>query len=683
MAKPYQASSASHSRGFRSDLNGLRALAVVSVVLFHFQFPAFSGGFAGVDIFFVISGFLMTRIILSGLMAENFSLSQFYLARARRIVPALLVLCGCLLLIGWFWLPDTDYRRLATHAACSLVFVSNMRFLKEAGYFDVASHDKWLLHTWSLSVEWQFYLLFPLLLLLLWRSCGIRGSIRIMCALAGLSFAWSVYATTHSPSSAFYLLTSRAWEMLAGGLVWCLSCRYQPSVVMSRVYALVGLGLIGLAILGFNNAMTWPGRLAAVPVLGAMGVLLAARPDSWWLSNPLSQWLGSSSYSIYLWHWPLVVLLVYGDLQTQPLAITLALSATLVLGYLSYRFIETPGRMLLGQLPPPKSSLVLLGAVLLVAVPALVLRNINISGRLEDRIELVAKESQNENPRRKACLPGTGAEFPLCHFGGSQIDAILLGDSHAMAVSSAMTAAQSDAGRGFTLLAYSSCPIVEGAKRFGPGVDSNHQCAQFNTRVQEYVKSQPTTVPVVVINRGSLYPLGYGGNSHLGPLVYFDQRYDRPEPAFLANYREHLVQSSCQLAQTHPVYLMRPIPEMPVEVANRMTRDLMWGREASTVSISLAEYHARHQFIWAAQDEAVRRCGVKILDPLPYLCHAGRCWGSKEGRPLYYDKDHLSEYGNKLLTPLFRQVLAQQAVRPLPGSTVARPSLALPRNSAS
>ena len=162
-------------KAFRHDINGLRAWAVVAVVLYHFGVPGFAGGFVGVDVFFVISGFLMTGIIISGLERGDFSLWGFYLARARRIIPALLVLCASLLILGWFWLPNADYKMLASHVCTAVAFVSNLKFWREAGYFDAASHEKWLLHTWSLSVEWQFYILLPLGCLLLWHWFGKRG----------------------------------------------------------------------------------------------------------------------------------------------------------------------------------------------------------------------------------------------------------------------------------------------------------------------------------------------------------------------------------------------------------------------------------------------------------------------------------------------------------------------------
>lgn len=209
-----------HTTNFRRDINGLRAWAVVSVVLYHFGVLGFTGGFVGVDIFFVISGFLMTQIIVRGLQTDNFSILAFYLARAKRIVPALLVLCAVLLVMGWFVLPAPDYKPLGMHVLTSLLFVSNIQYWREAGYFDAASHDKWLLHTWSLSVEWQFYLLFPILLALLWRLYpGPRNTARLLLLLLIASLVLSVWLTLKKPEAAFFLLPTRAWEMLTGGLV--------------------------------------------------------------------------------------------------------------------------------------------------------------------------------------------------------------------------------------------------------------------------------------------------------------------------------------------------------------------------------------------------------------------------------------------------------------------------------
>lgn len=212
---------------FRPDINGLRAWAVVPVVLFHFGVVGFSGGFVGVDVFFVISGFLMTGIIvpaLTGSAPAPFSVWRFYLARALRIWPALMAICAVLLLLGWFGLTSLEYESLAKHVKSSLLFCSNHVYWREAGYFDADAHEKWLLHTWSLSVEWQFYLILPLVLMLIWRVT--RSQHALHAALWGgllVSFGASLWLLSVKPAFAFYGLPSRAWEMLSGGVVFMLT----------------------------------------------------------------------------------------------------------------------------------------------------------------------------------------------------------------------------------------------------------------------------------------------------------------------------------------------------------------------------------------------------------------------------------------------------------------------------
>ena len=205
---------------FRSDINGLRAIAVIAVVLFHFNSSWLSGGFAGVDVFFVISGFLMTGIIFRGLEQECFSISKFYAARAKRIVPALSVLVIVCLVIGYAVLSPVEYLELNKHAVGSISFISNFIYWTEAGYFDSASGSKWLLHTWSLSVEWQFYILYPIVLVCLKRFMTLNQIKMFILTGAFLGFLLSVYSTTRWPSLSYYLLPTRAWEMMFGGLAY-------------------------------------------------------------------------------------------------------------------------------------------------------------------------------------------------------------------------------------------------------------------------------------------------------------------------------------------------------------------------------------------------------------------------------------------------------------------------------
>ncbi|MDD1976834.1 acyltransferase family protein [Pseudomonas tussilaginis] len=323
---------------FRRDINGLRAIAVMAVVFFHFGFSGFKGGFVGVDVFFVISGFLMTGIIFKKIDSFKFSFGGFYFDRARRIIPALAVVCLALVTFGFVFLDPSEYSLLGKHVGSSLVFLSNITFWREGGYFDQASHSKWLLHTWSLSVEWQFYMLYPVLLVLL-RKFLAKNAVRWFVAVfALLSFFLSVYASSRYQGASFYLLPTRAWEMFAGALVFLFPVSFSKGW---RIFLeALGLGLIVFSVIFFSESDVWPGWLAFVPVLGAALVIWAGRNDSVATCNVVSQFLGRASYSIYLWHWPLVVALVYFGVENRLPWVVFAIGVSVALGYLSFIFVE-------------------------------------------------------------------------------------------------------------------------------------------------------------------------------------------------------------------------------------------------------------------------------------------------------------------------------------------------------
>ncbi|MCQ1819813.1 acyltransferase family protein, partial [Escherichia coli] len=538
-------------KAFRYDINGLRAWAVVAVVLYHFGVPGFAGGFVGVDVFFVISGFLMTGIIITGLERGNFSLWGFYLARARRIIPALLVLCVSLLILGWFWLPNADYRMLASHVGTAVVFISNVKFWREAGYFDAASHEKWLLHTWSLSVEWQFYILLPLCCLLVWHWFGKRG-VKLALVVAGLlSLALSIYVSERWPGAAFYLLPTRAWEMLAGGLVWW-GTRTQP---MPRQWAalaeLGGFVLIILAITTFDRGMLWPGYLALVPVVGAMLVLSANRQRSWLTANFFASRLGASSYSIYLWHWPLVVLLTYIGEQSNSQWIVAGVFGSLLLGELSLRGVENPARKGFAKL-----GIVAQGGLLAVMSGVVGLAVVSVflgvkysypvfSQRLDAKVNIIADESLNVKPRRDDCFVSSGVTSPACVYGGNKVKAILLGDSHADAVSSGLAASVLKNTDGILDLTYASCPTI-----FGLNVVSNDnstKCKEFNSWAKEKISAYSSDIPLVIVNRTSVYAFGqHNIKEQMNmPLSYFDIYNIKITDEFLNAYSDGLIESAC------------------------------------------------------------------------------------------------------------------------------------------
>lgn len=655
------------SRDFRKDINGLRAWAVVAVVLYHFGVPGIRGGFVGVDVFFVISGFLMTGLVIKRLdqsgSGKRFSLLNFYLARARRIVPALAVLCAALLVLGWFVLGEVDYRELGSHVANSLVFISNFQFWREAGYFDVASHEKWLLHTWSLSVEWQFYLILPLMLMGLWRLWPSRRAMTgWLLAAFVVSLALSVVLTPRMPTTAFYLLPTRAWEMLAGGLVFILADRQILSTRMRRVMEMAGFALILGAITLTDPGSPWPGWRAFVPVVGAMLVLAAARTGSPWTSTRAAQWLGHASYSIYLWHWPVVVGLAYAALLNNPWAISAGLVASLLLGHASYRWVEQPSRQRLAVWTLKSNVAVFSGVAGMIALAgfAVFLKN-GVAGRMNPRLDAIFARANDINPRRAECHKEVPDRVPECTYGAQLLGVIVIGDSHAASVVRNVEKAL-PINKHVLDWTYGACPTLQDVRSVEKRDD---HCGRFVRQAIEKSKHMDEG-PLLIMNRTSFYihgPNEIGREAEFGKVrVYFDRLYETLEPEFLDQWRSVLISTACEFAKTRPVYMVRPIPEMRRNVPRTMGRTELWGRH-ERVSISLDEYHQRHRLAWEAQDAARAQCGIHILDPLPYLCSDGHCWGDKDGLPIYFDDDHLSERGAALLLPMFETMFKERAGR--------------------
>ncbi len=651
---------------FRPDINGLRAWAVVPVVLFHFGVAGFNGGFVGVDVFFVISGFLMTGIIVpavTGSVSRPFSLWRFYLARAMRIWPALMAVCTVVLLLGFFGMTSPEYESLAKHVKSSLLFYSNHVYWREAGYFDADAHEKWLLHTWSLSVEWQFYLILPLIMMLIWRVTRSQRALHVALWLGALlSFAASLWLLSLKPSFAFYGLPSRAWEMLAGGLVFMLTRRDGPPARSGRWLESVGWVLIVGSVLLFDQHWAWPGWFALLPVVGTCMVLASANAGSWLSGHPVAQWLGSRSYSLYLWHWPVVVALRYADVLDKPWAVPVGLCVTVLLSMASHRWVEIWGRERLSKLSWQGQTSALVGtSLLLVAASVFVMNHAGVPTRLDPAIERVAAEQTNVKPRRAECLTMTGAKSPACVYGGPLVGAVLLGDSHADAVVTAVAAA-APAGLGVMDLTYASCPTLFDMKYLETRSAENkgQRCAAYQLWVESHLQGVPHSVPLVIVNRAMAYALGpeYAFDGSAGhPMVYFDVPHVESSPEFLAQFAARLTDSICRFAAQRTVYVVKPIPEMSERVPQYMARALILGQQRH-VGLALADHLKRQAFVIKAYEDAQAKCGVKLLDPYPWLCPDGLCAGEDRGMPLYYDDDHLSERGNKRLVPMFRPVFA-------------------------
>jgi peptidoglycan/LPS O-acetylase OafA/YrhL len=334
---------------YRPDIDGLRAIAVLSVVIFH-AFPnSLKSGFIGVDVFFVISGYLISSIIFENIDRGSFSFGQFYGRRIKRIFPALtLVLLSCLV-FGWFGLLEDEYKQLGKHIAAGAGFVSNFALWQESGYFDNAAEVKPLLHLWSLAIEEQFYIVWPLLAWLLWKRKFLFWSI-FAILLVG-SFAISVYLVRVDRTAAFYFPGSRIWELLAGVMLAYIAVRptvWQASASQRNLASFVGLALLALAFLKIDKNRPYPGSWALLPELGAFLIIFAGA-NAWLnrvlLSNQLLVWIGLISFPLYLWHWPILSFMRIVESETPSFAYRAgAVGLTVVLAWMTYYFVEQPIR---------------------------------------------------------------------------------------------------------------------------------------------------------------------------------------------------------------------------------------------------------------------------------------------------------------------------------------------------
>ncbi|EJN36289.1 acyltransferase family protein [Pseudomonas sp. GM80] len=333
---------------YRADIDGLRAVAVMLVVLNHVGFSLFSGGFVGVDVFFVISGYLITGIILGQVGKGTFSFTDFYLRRARRILPALYVVLLCVMVAGYYFFLPSDYSALSQSTLSAIFFASNLFFWKNSGgYFSSSSEEMPLLHIWSLSVEEQFYFIWPLALLLILKLKAQSARLAVASVLVVTSFALAELGVRNEWSSAYFLLPSRAGELLIGALLAFWLAKRQPvnrASVIANMLSIVGLLMVLVPAFVLNKTSGFPGINALIPCAGA-GLIIVSRAIgknliSLMLESRPFVFIGLISYSLYLWHWPLISFLHYSRVE---ITIEIALGvvfASIVLGYLSWRFVE-------------------------------------------------------------------------------------------------------------------------------------------------------------------------------------------------------------------------------------------------------------------------------------------------------------------------------------------------------
>lgn len=622
---------------YRADIDGLRAIAVVAVVLFHAKLPWLSGGYVGVDVFFVISGFLITAILL-----QNNSIVRFYERRMQRILPALYAMIAAVLVVGTLVMLPHDFVAMASSSVATLLFSSNIWFWRQSGYFAVETELWPLLHTWSLGVEEQFYIAFPILIKLASRLSR-RWLAIVFAVIAALSLFAAVFAIGHGKAVlAFYLVPMRAWELLVGSILatGVVTVRVGPRV--RALVAALGLAAIAGSALFYTSATTFPGWAALLPVLGTALVIWAGQQGPHPLSPILGcrpmRGIGLVSYSLYLWHWPVLAFMRYVIVRDLTVAETLlAVVAMGVLAVLSWRYVERPFR---GRTRTWRTWLSFLGIGL-----ALLAASVGIvagHGWLQRFDPKVARLNANEGetwrcPVTSLVVFGNFYACPLGPKVHKPEDAriVLWGDSHAQMYAPAL------AGRDVLLVNANGCAPV-----MGDAADPS--CGAIQRGNYERIVALPAKTVILAQNWPQYRD---EASTRLGRDPLPAERYQdgiRRLRDLVAGLRSHGKQ----------VVVIGPVALPGYNIASVAARDLAFhGRIGTATSVSRADYLREHANILAALDRLGAQPGVQVVRVDQWVCRQDLCPFIVDGRAVFADYGHYATDYARAMKPLFDRAL--------------------------
>ncbi|WP_338620548.1 acyltransferase family protein [Paludibacterium sp. THUN1379] len=646
-------------QNYRPDIDGLRALAVLSVVCFH-AFPGLlPGGFVGVDIFFVISGYLISGIMYKGMDAGSFRFSTFYAHRIKRIFPVLSVVMLCCYFFGWFALLPDEFQTLGREMLGGAGFYANLLLWQDTGYFDTVAHTKPLLHLWSLGVEEQFYFAWPLILFAAYRLR--RATPVVIVLLMAASFVSSLHLMAIDPAGSFYSPLSRFWELLAGAmLAWLVKSRTsaeagQPPAGYHGLSVIGGVLLLGSVFLLDESRIAFPGWWATLPVLGAF-LLIYAGPDAVLnrrlLSHPLAVWIGLISYPLYLWHWPILSfsrIVLAQDLPWWGRCLAVALS--ILLAWISWRWIERPIRFGI----PGRGKIIVL--CLLMALVAWLGHDAERRHGLPFRIKLPLSVMDDGISRFPQCpdVIGQGANAPeYCRrsAGNQTPDRVVIGDSHARSVFPGF--ASMDQQHAWLLLANPSCPPTLGLTIHEP--NGVRHCAARRDRVMQYVEEN-ASIHTVVLAFFADYILdtdfaGQRKIDHWASSVQMSSP-DMPGASKAELFYHGLENTIRALTKANKsVVIMMDVPELPFLTHDCVQRPLF--KLTPRCELARTTVLARQgQARLMVKKLVANNPQVRVFDPINVFCGRSQCKVTDSGTLLYRDSDHLNWAGSRLLAPPF------------------------------
>ncbi len=628
--------------GYRREIDGLRAFAVLSVIFFHAGFNGFSGGFVGVDVFFVISGYLITRNVLSDIEKNVFTISGFYERRARRILPALFVVMLVSVLCAWLWMSPGDMVFFAKSVFAVLLISSNILFWHESGYFDSAAELKPLLHTWSLAVEEQYYLLFPFVFISLWH-CGKRWIFIFLAVFSAASLTLAQLGSGFMPVANFYMLPTRAWEFFIGALVACYQQglqNWQPSRAMREICGSVGLAAFVFSVFFYDQKTPFPGFYALAPVVGAALILFFATRQTWlggFLANKFFVGIGLISYSAYLWHQPIFAFARHrGSESPSDLLLIFLVLLSFFIAYFTWKYIETPFRS--GSLVSRK-RFVELGVMCGVG-----LLGFSTFAYVNDG------------------FPGSEFDKKISDKKLTDVDFIVLGDSHGEHLLSGLSSITS--GRVVDYTSRGCIPFKDVDRydyRRAPGF-----CAEvINKNLENIIQSDPSAV-LVISAMGPVYLDGtpfhgkdYARVTGLGVELVTDRSIKDRWEVYQIGMRATL--SELEKLKKLKIVFALDVPEIGIDYGcNKQGKevyifglrlgDLVDGFDVKNCFVSRAEYDNRTRRYRELVTEIVADFpNVALFDPVDIFCNERICTGFDSRYGFFYrDFDHLTDVGSRI-----------------------------------
>lgn len=627
---------------YRPDVDGLRAVAVMLVVLFHAGLGC-SGGFVGVDVFFVISGFLITGLILKQQRTGNFRLKDFWLRRIRRIVPAsVCVVIATLLLARFILWPDAT-EELAKSAIAHQLMLANFFFWKESGYFAGTAELKPLLHMWSLAVEEQFYLFYPLLLVFLRRYPNrVRFTSLFLLSLA--SFTLSVWGVSNYPSATYFLLPSRAWELLLGGLLWGVP---QPKFDRSwtlNLLSVTSLGAIMIAGCCYTSATPFPGSAALLPCAGAALLIYTNTKKLTWVGRVLASrplvFVGLLSYSLYLWHWPLLAFA--RNMQGGNLSTTLGVlivGASFGLALISWRFVETPFRKKSVLSDTPRLITATMTVATLIIVSAAVIDvNEGFPQKPDPRIQNYQSAKRERIYHQRVTIEQLQqGNLPTLGTKEGPVTCLLWGDSHAMSLAPGIDATCRNLGLRVYQVTYVGTPPMLDFVFFKPQ-GKNEKNYAFSRAVVDFVAEND--IELVIL---AAYWLMYDGE---------------------AKFEESLTKTVRELTATGTrVVIVRDVADLEFDVPDALAQAVLDGKDVNKIGITL-DKHRQNNIICDAAISKQADQGATILDPAPLFLDEHDFWHVEfDGQPMYFDNAHLTTQGGLHLQPMFEELFRDIGLR--------------------